>query len=167
MGCRRSCRGSPKAHIVRRPLKPDWSMDLAAAEQVSDVIEHLFWGGRAYLAQSLMCAGGPKTASISTGPRTVRRRSEASEPCGAYRKRIEPRCREFRGSSNLNSTLGDTETAKTDMQGPGQSRTKAPGTTPPDRKPLDMSLHACQPKSSREYSGIWGTSLVRERAAPD
>jgi hypothetical protein len=44
-------------------------MDLAAAEQVSDVIEHLFWGGRAYLAQSLMCAGGPKTASISTGPR--------------------------------------------------------------------------------------------------
>jgi hypothetical protein len=43
-------------------------MDLAAAEQVSDVIEHLFWGGRAYLAQSLMCAGGPKTASISTGP---------------------------------------------------------------------------------------------------
>src|SRR6516164_602850 len=76
------------------------------------LIDHLFWGGRAYLAQSLMCAGGPKTASISTGPRTVRRRSEASEPCGAHRKRIEPRCREFRGSSNLNSTLGDTETAK-------------------------------------------------------
>src|SRR6516225_167328 len=76
------------------------------------LIDHLFWGGRAYLAQSLMCAGGPKTASISTGPRTVRRRSEASEPCGAYRKRIEPRCREFRGSGNPNSTLGDTETAK-------------------------------------------------------
>jgi hypothetical protein len=29
------------------------------------LIDHLFWSGRAYLAQALMCAGGSKTASIN------------------------------------------------------------------------------------------------------
>src|SRR5262249_48215790 len=49
------------------------------------------------------------------------------------------------------ATLAEPRPPKIPMQGSGQSRTKAPGTTPPSRKSLDMSLYARQLMSSREY----------------
>src|SRR5215469_1717303 len=73
------------------------------------LIDHLFWTRLSSTIPDVRWR--PKNCK-HINRSAVRRRSEASEPCGAYRKRIEPRCREFRGSSNLNSTLGDTETAK-------------------------------------------------------
>src|SRR5262249_42485067 len=125
------------------------------------LIEHLFWGGRAYLAQSLMCVGGPKTASILTGARTVRRRGEASEPCGAYRKRIAPGCGKSRAPTNLNAPRWRSRDRK---KSPCKGRAKAG----PKRRntPAKPQIAGYEPPCTPidVITGISVTPLVGERA---